>query len=391
MPIEACRVALLLSGFFFGALSSSCRPGFFCLGVIPLRVVADRQDPRAASVATDVSPESPREIWLVSLDPTGALVPGECACCGEPAAASRVERQLVGEGSLIVPYCRACHRHAAASSTRKLAIVLASSLLALALAAGVPIALPWAGVGALLSIVLIGALLPLGLAFRRKTRRAPHTTVGRAVWWSPLGAACSSVRWARRLADMNGAACRTSTEVETRLSPWMVAGPMLGLVVAPFAHWLHHPLVRIVNLTEHELVVSVDGHQVARVAPTSVEHPEAGVEAQIPAGRRRFQVHDRQGRLLEEDGVLVRSGRQHLYAPGDHDKCFWIETIGYGRGGPGEPEVTMLPANRHFWLLPPGLDTWFDRTPRSPDDWRASGGQLTALRQGGCASAPAQE
>ena len=351
--------------------------------------VIELQDPRSAVEATGPSPESSGEVCVVVLDPIGALVPEDCACCRAPAAASRVERQLVGEGSLIVPYCRACHRHAAADSTRDLAVVLASSLLALALATGLPIALAWARLDVLLTLVLFGAALPLGLALRRSRARRPHTTRARAVWWSPLGLICTNPSWARRLADLNRVDCQPSAKQKRRFTAWMLAGPMLGTALTPFIHWLCHPLVRVVNLTETELVISADEHPLAAVGPTSVEHPEAGVELRAPAGRRVLRAHDRSGHLVAQDTVLVRSGRQHLYAPGEHDQCFWIETTGYGRDGPQTPTVRELSRNRHFWVLPRGIDTWFDRNPSQADDARASGGRLTALRQGRCRDLPA--
>jgi hypothetical protein len=360
--------------------------------VIPIPVVAERQDLQPRVDATDPTFELRSEPRAVALPPTGVLVPESCACCAAPAAASLVERQLVGDGSLIVPYCRECHRHAAATSTRTLATTLASSLLALALAAGLPIAFPWMTLGTLFGLALIGSLVPLGVVSRRSAARAPHTSRGRAVWWKRSGdVVCASSSWGQSLAELNGAGIRPVAEREPRFSAWMLAGPMLGLAAVPFLDWLHHPLVRVVNLTETEIVVSVDGHTVAEVWPTSVEHPEAGAETRIPAGRRVIQVHDRGGHLLAQDSVLVRSGRQHLYAPGDHDYCFWIETVGYGQSGPETPRIQRLEGPRHFWVLPTGIDTWFGRTPGNPEDTRASGGTLTALRQARCSEALGQD
>ena len=353
--------------------------------------VNERQDPRLAVEATEPTSESSCEASVVVLDPTGALVPEDCACCGAPAAASRVERQLVGEGSLIVPYCRDCHRHAAADSTRDLAIVLASSLLALALATGLPIALAWTRLDVLLTLVLSGAVLPLGIALRRSPARRPHTTRARAVWWSPLGLVCTNPNWARRLADLNQVECQPFGKSKRRFTAWMLAGPMLGIALTPFIHWLCHPLVRVVNLTDTVLVISTDEHELAAVGPTSVEHPEAGAELRVPAGRRVIRAKDRSGHLVAQDTVLVRSGRQHLYAPGDHDQCFWIETTGYGRDGPETAIISELNRHRHFWVLPRGIDTWFDRNPSQADDIRASGGRLTALRQGRCRDLPAPD
>ncbi len=350
----------------------------------------DDRDSSPVSLATSV-PRAPGDARLVALDPTGAIVPPHCACCGEPAAASRVERELVGEGSLIVPYCRVCHRHAVVRSTRVLAITLASSLLAVGLAAGLPIAAPWLGLGASLVLVVGTALLPVGVAWWRPPARAPHSSRGRAAWFGPRGLVCTSPRWAHLLAELNGVSVRPCAELERRFSPWMVAGPMLGLALTPFVDWLHHPMVRVVNLTDREIVVSADGRRLLTLPPTSAEHPEAGAETRLPAGRRVLQAHDRKGRLVGEDSVLVRAARQHLYAPGDHEYCFWVETVGYGRNGPATPQIKMLASRRHFWVLPPGIDIWFDRSPAQPAGTRASGGQLTALRQGRCRDAPAPQ
>ena len=355
--------------------------------------MADRHDTPFAVEATDPAPDVPAAAGAVlELDPQGAVLPETCACCGDLAPASRLESRATGE-SLIVPYCTACLRHAQATRTRALAVTLASTLLALCFAAGLPLAFPWLSSAPLVAITVLGSLLPLVFAqVIPRSHRAPHSSWGRAVWWTAQGQiACSNPSWGEQFAALNGTTAKRASQREPRISPWMITGPVLAVLSAPFLHWLHHPLVRVINLTEVDLIVLADGHVLAELWPSSAESPQAGVEVRVPAGRRLLEAKDRRGRLVSQDNVVIHSGRHHLYAPGPHPYCFWIETVGYGRGAPEEPAIEPLPEGRGFWVLPPGIDTWFRPNPHAAEDRRASGGQLSALRQGRCSEVPTGE
>ena len=327
----------------------------------------------------------------VKVNPTGLIVPGECACCGVVASSSRVERGPTEASSVIVPYCDACQRHASSASTRVLASTLASGILGGTLAAVLPLLWQQASVLALSAAALLGALVPLGVALIRCPRReAGHSSGGRAAWWLPNGELfCASPAWAERLADVNEATLRPETLRDRPRSPWMVTGPVLALVAAPFFYWLQRPLVRVVNLTPGQLTVLVDGATLATLEPTSAESPAAGVELRIPAGTRQLAAVDFRSRTVARATVQARAGRQHLYAPGSDSFCFWLETVGYGRAGALGLERVPLVGDDRFWVLP-RVDVWFaPNPPPSPGDDRSSGGIRTALRQSRCREAPA--
>ncbi len=327
----------------------------------------------------------------VKVNPTGLIVPAECACCGAVASSSRVERTPTDGLSVIVPYCDACQRHASSASTRVLASTLASCVLGGTLAAVLPLLWQQANALALAALALLGALLPLAVALRHTPRReAGHTSGGRAVWWLPNGELfCASPAWAESLAAAQNSTLRPVSLRDRPRSPWMVTGPVLALVVAPFFYWLHRPLVRVVNLTSGQLTVLVDGAPLATLEPTSAESPAAGVEIRMPAGTRQLVAVDSRSRTVARATVQARAGRQHLYAPGSDAYCFWLETVGYGQAGAqGLDRVPLLRRDR-FWVLPQ-VDAWFaPNPPPSPGDDRSSGGTRTALRQSPCREAPA--
>ena len=325
------------------------------------------------------------------MDPVGLVVPAGCACCGAVAGSSRVETRARDGGTVIVPYCSGCQRHASAAGTRKLATTLASCVLAGTLAAALPVLCGGASPVTLALLSLGGALLPLGVG--ALWRRAPgpgHSASGRAVWWLPTGElACTSSRWAAELCENNGLAARPVRVTERLLSPWMVAGPLLALAALPLFYWLLRPEVRVVNLTYGRITVLVDERAVATVEPTSVENPTAGELLHVPAGVRRLQAETSAGLSIADYQVIVRSGRQHLYAPGSGPYCFWLETNGYGKAGAGRVRIDPLEGQRRFWVLP-RIDSWFaPNPPPSEHDDRSSGGVLTALRQARCNEAPA--
>ncbi len=314
-------------------------------------------------------------------------LPVECAGCG--GAASTSETVGFGPRALAVPYCSNCLDHASVARTRSLAATLASLLLAGTFAAGAPLLLPWATAVS----VTVGAILVSGLPFALDRwvfpRLRPRAAVGRAVFFTRRGElACRRPGFAERVAALTpGARVRAVRRWEP-LGPGALVGPLLAVLAGPALHRLHHPLVRILDLMPEPIVVEVDGRRVAEVVGSSREDPEAGVEIRLPAGRRRLVARTRAG-ALAEDHVLLASGRPHLYAPGPHQRCFWLETTHYGRQGSTAMDRTVLPLDRGFWALPTTVDTWFAPNPAGPGEGRSSGGQLTALRQGRCRDLPA--
>ena len=292
---------------------------------------------------------------------------------------------------MIVPYCSECQRHASGETTRALAVALASGLIAATLAAVLPLLWAPLPVGLYVLLVTVGAVIPVGASvLRRREPKAGHSAAGRALWWaSSSEVVCASPQWAAELARANSTASRTTTEAEPRLSRWMFAGLPVGLAAVWFFYTLHHPTVRVVNLTGEPMVLEIDGDEVVSLTATSSESSSAGVELRVAAGRRRLVARTAAGAPVESEAVVVDSGTAHLFAPGADEYCFWLETTGYGRASEGGREIRPLPAGRSFWRLPVEVDTWFaPNPPPSPGEARSSGGRMTALRQARCSEAP---
>lgn len=343
----------------------------------------------AAAVETSVADASPPG-RAVALDPRCAVVPPSCACCGDPAGASRVETRPRDGSSLIVPYCSACLQHASRESTRILSVALASVVLSSSVAAALPLVWVFVTPAVYAAAVVIAAFGPFALLFVPGRLRPPHTARGKSVWWRLDGSLyCTRADFATELARANEGHCVPASARHSIPSPWTAAGPVLGLVLAPFAWWLTHPLVRVVDAGETPLVLFADGHALGRVEPTQSESPAAGVELRLPVGRRRLIARNPAGRVVADAEVEVQPGAEHLYAPASPDTCFWLETTGYGRTRPAGDERVPLAGDTRFWVLPLSVDTWFSANPPDGADSRSTGGVLTALRQARCDEAPA--
>lgn len=336
--------------------------------------------------------EAPRDEGAreVDLDPERAILPAFCACCLELAAFTQREQRGDSRRDLLIPYCGSCQRHASAPRTRTLAVTLASSILALTLSAFLSLIWP-APLTLIMSAVLLVAAAPivLALVMRRRPRKG-HSASGKAAFWSRSGSlVCSNARWAAELALTNHCESRPSSAREPKLSPWMSAGSLIGLSTAPFFYSLHHPLVRVVNLTDQRLVVFVDGREFGSVEPSSTENPAAGVELHLPAGERDLVARPPGRKPVFSERVQISVDSEHLFAPGSRGQCFWLETTGYGRTQPQGPTILALTGDSPFWPLPIAVDHWFlPNPPPEADDGRSTGGVLTTLRQAPCGQAP---
>ncbi len=326
------------------------------------------------------------------VEPLGLAMPGSCACCGAPASSSRLEIRPGDGTSLIIPYCDGCQRHASRATTRSLAAGIAALLVALTLSLGLPLAWPGASLASFVLVVAACALFPLLVAGAFPPRPAPgHSAAGRASWWSSGGElVCTNSRWAAELASSAGVDARVARIRERALSPWILAGPIVALIVAPIAHRFHHPRVRVLNLTEARIEIYVDGEQLGSIDPTSAESPAAGAELRLPTGKRTLVALSSDGRSVDRAEVEVHSGARHLYAPGSDGHCFWLERTLYGRNVAAVSQRRVLSGPIRFWTLPRDLDTWFAPNPDPlAADRRSSGGELVALRQARCKEAPA--
>ncbi len=339
------------------------------------------------------------------------VVPAECACCGALA----VSTQAISDGveqHLLIGYCDECAAHVARHATRRYAALFGGALLAACLAAGLPVAMPAWPMAVDAALAALGALaVPLLAGALERVPRG-HAAAGPSVLFGKPGELWSRRRdWAERFAE--GLALDSGPEPVSagrRLS--MASLPLaLGAALLAFAlHRFHHPPLRVLNLGDGTLVLTVDGRFAGRVEPTSGESSRAGLEVRVPSGRRFLEARDTSGNLLASASVQIASGRHHLYAPGSVETCFWLESRSYGKeqsqnqgperperpgrpGRPGRPRLgaeTIVPlegADR-FWVLPDNLRGWFSPNPRDSSGANLTGGTSVALRQAPCSEAP---
>lgn len=322
---------------------------------------------------------------------TALILPEECACCAE-AATHRLALTRNDGRSLLVGYCDECAEHQANSSSRVLSLTLASVLLALSAAAGLPLLTPRLGLFPLLLAVGGLALFPVMLAFLPvRPVQPPHAARGPAVFWgSGERLLCAARAYAERVVSLNGGELSRALVPERWGSAWLSAGPVLGLGAACLSFFVYHPLLRVLNLGPVRVAVAVDGKPLTSVEPTSNESPAGGALVRIPAGAHTLSVVSSvDGSALGSRSVQFQSGAVHLFAIGADSTCFWLETTGYGREQRALPSYQALPSAEHFWVLPSGIDSWFAANPEpSAANAHSSGGLLTALRQAPCTEAP---
>ncbi|MEI9941415.1 MAG: hypothetical protein WDO69_29705 [Pseudomonadota bacterium] len=340
---------------------------------------------------TTVSPSLDGMSVALPASLASALLPEECACCAE-AATHRLALKRPDGASLLVGYCDECAEHQASSSSRVLSLTLASVLLALSGAAGLPLLVPQLGLLPLLLSVCGLSVLPLLLVLLPvQPVQPPHSARGPAVSSGPdRRLFCAGSGYAERLVALNGGKLTPARVPEPRGSAWLSAGPVLGLGAACLSFFVYHPLLRVLNLGPVRVEVAVDGKPLTAVDPTSNESPAGGALVRVPAGAHTLTVVSSvDGSARGASSVDFHSGAVHLFAIAADSTCFWLETTGYGREQRATPSYQALPSAEHFWVLPGGIDTWFAANPEpSVANAHSSGGLLTALRQAPCAEAP---
>ncbi|HEY3666208.1 MAG TPA: hypothetical protein VGL19_09420 [Polyangiaceae bacterium] len=320
-----------------------------------------------------------------------AQLPAECACCAGPAT-----HQLGLSGkdgaSVLVGYCEECAEHQAGLSSRVLAVALASLILALAAAAGLPLLAPGLGLFALVVSVAGLSVLPLAVLLHRPAAaESPHAAHGPAVHWAGVDRLwCAAPRYAARVAELNAGTLSAEPAQERLGSAWLSAGPVLGVGAACLSFFVYHPLLRVLNLGTTRIEVAIDGQPLVAVDPTSNESAAAGALVRVPAGEHVLGVSSTaDGSALGRIQADFHSGAVHLFAYGADDTCFWLETTGYGQERLALRSYEPLRSAAHFWVLPGGIDTWFAANPTASDpSSHSSGGLLTALRQAPCVEAP---
>lgn len=308
------------------------------------------------------------------------VMPPVCAGCGGPPSTRPTEPEPLQRGAALVPYCNTCRgehpRQAAAA--RALAGLAASAGVACAL--GVPLLWPGVALGSLLVAAALSCLLPLALS-GLPSRGAP------SVWGlSFLGTVAEASPFAARLAQVNARRARRLWLPPLAYRPRWWALPVAVLALAAASHAWHHPTLRVVNTSADWLWVEVDGLPRVAVPPA----PFGGVSlarVRLPRGQRHFVARDERGLLVADTRAGLIGGREHLFAPGAVDHCFWLERTGYGKD-PTSELVPLASASR-FYALEGEVDAWFagGHEP-SPSDRRSTGGTLTALHQSPCAQAP---
>ena len=273
-----------------------------------------------------------------------------------------------------------------------LAVALASLLLGLTCALGLPLLAPRFGAVGLAVVAFFAALAPfIFLWLPRGRRGASHSARGPAVTWLDEARLwCARPAYAERVAALNQSALEPASRRENVASPWLVAGPLAALGAAVISFFVYHPSLRVLNLGASRVEVALDGAQLVAVDATSNESPAAGALVRVPAGHHALTVTSTTtGAVLERVEVDFESGSVHLFAAGATDVCFWLETTGYGEEQLTKTVYQPLSSENHFWVLPSGIDNWFAPNPVPANERsHSSGGLLTAIRQAPCTQAP---
>jgi hypothetical protein len=244
--------------------------------------------------------------------------------------------------------------------------------------------------GLMLGAGVVSLLPLLFLLLPPRGRESSHARGPAVFWGSGDRLFCTDERYGHRVAELNGCHAARAAIRERLGSPWLSAGPLVGIAAACLSYFVYHPLLRVINLGSARIDVAVDGARLVSVDATSNESASAGVLVRVPAGHHELAVTSAvDGSALGRVEVDFQSGAVHLFAPGGDEICFWLETTGYGEERLAQPSYQPLASPDHFWVLPGGIDTWFAQNPAPSDpNSHSSGGLLTALRQAPCSAAP---
>jgi hypothetical protein len=328
-----------------------------------------------------------RDVRVLRGDLSGLSLPNRCAACGEEATRA-LPLRATGHPEIAVPYCTRCSRRLARHGTLVVALTLSSSLVAVCFAFAFPLLWPWSDRATHALAAVLASLIPLALGW------ALFGEVGggwqASVWWLPDGRlACHEGPFARGLASDNSLDSELCRGRSRRVSPWLVAGPVLGLLASGPAHHYRHARLVVLNVSGRPFSLHVDGRFVLRAEPTSAESPGSAHVARIPAGTRHLQAVLPEGGALGSTTATLRISSDHLYAPGSEGRCFWLERTGYGRQRGRRLEA--LRSSSGFFRPPVPVDSWFLASPEPvAGDDRSSGGSLVALRHSACEDAPRQ-
>jgi hypothetical protein len=323
------------------------------------------------------------DVWVVRVEVERFECAPLCARCLSPATGNRLEDSPSGAKTINVPYCQDCLDSFGKQSVARLAWILASVLLGVAGCVFFPL-LPWLSRAAAVSGAVFFAAVPWILGQLWLRRADSPLPLRSAAYASGEGVVCSNAEWAQILGERLGATVE-HRQLRTGVAlGWSTAGLVITVIVTPGLYDTFHCEARILNLTEEELVVTVDHHLLAVTRPTTREHPRAGSIVRIAMGSRHIEARRHDGTLVHEDLVQISAGQTYLYVPlHPPETCFWLERTALGRERTVVTEREALPASKDFWQMPVAIDTWF--TPAlGPESNFFTGGVVTSLRQGPC-------
>jgi len=333
----------------------------------------------------------PRRVWWLA----GELPVSAPACCVGCAAELGVARDSPSNDGAsndgahtdapISLYCSTCqHEHERQRDATRMATALAV-LSGAVCALGLPLLRSETGLAGHLLATLLAAALPLaGLAL-------PSSRLG-GLGWPPriwpigrIGAVIEGAALADTLAR-SGIRCRGVWLPPVAYRPGVALVAVLALALAGTGYAWHHPRVWVLVLGSAPLTLSVDGAVLARLEPAQPGVAE-GLPLRLPSGTRHLSARDDAGRVVADATATLSPGREHLFAPGGADECFWLERTGYGRDTTRDA-VPLRSASR-FFTLDASLDGWLSgSSPPPASDRRSTGGTLMLLRHSTCPRAP---
>jgi hypothetical protein len=325
-----------------------------------------------------------RTYWIVAIGLHRVPYVPLCSHCLAATDGGRRELGPGNTGGVVIPYCESCLLKIGQSSVGAMAWMLASMTSGVAASLFLPM-LPWIAEGTAIGGAFVFAVLPLVLGQVWGRRQEQHPSFrGKAVFAITDGLACLNPEWASRLSNCVGAEVQKKRLRVKSRAVWAYIGTAIALLATHAIYGFFHSFVRILNLTDDVLMVSVDEHRLANVPSTSSENPLAGLLIRVPTGRRRFLAHRVDGTLVDQVTADVFTARSHLYAPGrPKTVCFWLEHTSLGRSQWGNAKREGLARKSSFWSIQDNIDVWFGPA-YSSGATRLTGGVVTALRQGPC-------
>jgi hypothetical protein len=208
----------------------------------------------------------------------------------------------------------------------------------------------------------------------------------RAVILIAGGLACFNAEWAKILSERLGTSFRPARVHANFAAGWAYGGVVVALLLTPWLYDSFHPVLRLLNLTDSVLSISVDNRFLANVEPAQSENPRAGVLTNIVAGHHLLSARRHDGTLVEQLTADVLAGQTHLFAPArPKGICFWLERFAVGRDSEGKTARELLEGEQNFWVLETTVDVWFEPAPSSAGRF-GTGGVVTSLRQGACST-----